>query len=1664
MDAVIVSGAEEDEKEGQEEGEETGPPSRSSPGLHGDRGRSADDGAADDGAADPADDGVDDGAADGDHLGCSASIHRRGESEGAHLEEGRSPTELNGATSGAGTCTGIASQEDVACGSGSSRSSGGQRCPASSLSALLGHILTSRDGPVVDTQTSIPEERWVQLFELMERQHQEKMEAQQHQYKQHLQMLHTQIVNSIHERSPDITPSHSSVQELNLTTSESEDERSKGSTRSEKSLSLRDLAEAPAGSTTDNRELHTHLHGQALTAEGSAHGAACSNAREHLGAESIQGEGSDDTEFNRSSDGSATVYSGSFGEARHLENVQESPRSLAASQGICAEGENLFSVGNKNDKPFGGLGRKEQTAESAAKSSADGAKQNADESQKGLQIEHLQSFSGHMGSQEDRGAMAPDVCVTGKLYQASGHLTGTVALGQTYRVLKPPGSNAMVESADDSRNASPTAERPLTSWVERQKQRQVWQKDAPAGAESADGPTGHAGPRPVGPIMASRHDKATQSIALDQLRHSEPGSDVAHFTPRGTRPVGPIASPQHHAKPTASLIPSLSRAGPVGSAAAQRHGDRAPAPHGGLMEHAARSVADEAFQQQHVHLAGPGTFPHGAAQPRGAVESPQHGAQSKWALASAEQHDGGAHAGHTVPPHVGQPVLSIIPPPLQQRSAFLRPATLPEHMTTAAQPAWLASMALSPVYRTPDTSKADSPDSLSQSEPESRASQASDCSLWHKSHSFGAETMRNGSPLHGRLSQIQPPGVSLRELYRERRSNSLDSRHPEPFGQFGPEAGLGFWLDESPLSPVHHVQNNAVSSDAVAASQKQTATSASHGKAAQASTNYQGQADVRKRSQAPASPKVACAARKTHSCARNGPAKAAPSCSGSPRRGENLPHSLPSGGSPIKSGRRAAASQKRDKRADGNTGDDTSSYACSESDWSMETSPSPQDPVQLSRLRVQLREKHARHLADLRSYYEGEIASLTEKLSKSSPRSPRREAQRASQRCDELERALKVTHQRIRDLELRNRELEAQLTEWRERYETAAVAARAMQQRLEEARAHVRQREGATLKLQARLRDVEHAFETAYKLSDDKEARIQREHKMLQDLLAEYESLAKENERVKEALRNTEDKLFDANNEISELKRMKSRLEAQIKQIEHEHVTTKARSSDGISSLLHINYSSSSPAVVESGVSPPAGDSPSSRRRWLTSRRDFSLFTGEPGPGPPLGSDHPGFSLSERMHSPPEKDDTRLQTSPDSPAGAAAAVAVQASIPPFLRPFPGNRDKGNGTDDGEDAGSREGPPQHPHPTQHSHIQGIGDGIGLVGVAGSPAKRDPPRGGGKEGRGRPLGSPPNRRSSSVPPSGRQHHPTPTKQALSNFPSPKRGSPMRDLSLGFSRLLGKEEGTPTRFDIQLNSVDQPCPPTPTASPRKRLQFIPLQNISAATSPVWSDGEGVRLSPRVESALSAVRAGTVTARAAWESDGAAALLAQGGGTSSHKPPTSSSSRTISHSTGMAGGILPSRQSKAVQTKAGTPGSAPSPSKPSGDQAQGQGHQGRDLPTGPSKQGAAAMSGGPARPYPTAGVKPVVLSAPYETEFSVQERMRTLGRLEKQLDELTLEKQQIESALSRIPSSGGRVTRQIRMDKDELEERLEKVNRELGSVRMTLKRFHVLRSSNST
>eukprot|EP00079_Xenopus_tropicalis_P029240 XP_012824498.1 PREDICTED: M-phase phosphoprotein 9 isoform X2 [Xenopus tropicalis] len=88
-------------------------------------------------------------------------------------------------------------------------------------------------------------------------------------------------------------------------------------------------------------------------------------------------------------------------------------------------------------------------------------------------------------------------------------------------------------------------------------------------------------------------------------------------------------------------------------------------------------------------------------------------------------------------------------------------------------------------------------------------------------------------------------------------------------------------------------------------------------------------------------------------------------------------------------------------------------------------------------------------------------------------------------------------------------------------------------------------------------------------------------------------------------------------------------------------------------------------------------------------------------------------------------------------------------------------------------------------------------------------------------------------------------------------------------------------------------------------------------------------------------------------------------------------------------------------------------------------------------------------------------ILLPPYETEFTYKDRMKYVADTERLFDELTHEKQQIEAVLSRLPCSGGRLSLQIRVKKEKLEDRLEKINRDLGSIRITLKKCNVLPTS---
>ncbi|NXU86964.1 MPP9 phase, partial [Xiphorhynchus elegans] len=209
-----------------------------------------------------------------------------------------------------------------------------------------------------------------------------------------------------------------------------------------------------------------------------------------------------------------------------------------------------------------------------------------------------------------------------------------------------------------------------------------------------------------------------------------------------------------------------------------------------------------------------------------------------------------------------------------------------------------------------------------------------------------------------------------------------------------------------------------------------------------------------------------------------------------------------------------------------------------------------------NRIRQNLREKHARHIADLRAYYDSEIQSLKQQL----------EANLSFEcfeklvylyvlnRCEQLDAALNEASARIKALENKNNLLEKQVAEWRERFQALSSSSRALQERIEDMRSSHKDKDNTISRLQARLSELQEAFEKAYKLSDNKNTRLKEENKMFQNLLGEYESLGKEHERVKDTLNTTENKLLDANTQISDLKRTILKLEAQLKQVEHENM------------------------------------------------------------------------------------------------------------------------------------------------------------------------------------------------------------------------------------------------------------------------------------------------------------------------------------------------------------------------------------------------------------------------------------------------------------------------------------------------------------------------------
>ncbi|XP_044099411.1 M-phase phosphoprotein 9 isoform X1 [Neovison vison] len=596
-----------------------------------------------------------------------------------------------------------------------------------------------------------------------------------------------------------------------------------------------------------------------------------------------------------------------------------------------------------------------------------------------------------------------------------------------------------------------------------------------------------------------------------------------------------------------------------------------------------------------------------------------------------------------------------------------------------------------------------------------------------------------------------------------------------------------------------------------------------------------------------------------------------------------------------------------------------------------------EDPVILSKIRQNLKEKHARHIADLRAYYESEINSLKQKLEAkeiSAVEDWKKTNQILVDRCGHLDNALNEATSRVRTLENKNNLLEIEVSDFRERFNAASSASKILQERIEEMRISNKEKDNTIIRLKSRLQDLEEAFENAYKLSDDKEARLKQENKMFQDLLGEYESLGKEHERVKDTLNTTENKLLDAHTQISDLKRTISKLEAQVKQVEHEN-------------MLSLRHNSKTPMRASRANTLATSDV--SRRKWLIPGAEYSIFTGQPLDAPDNRMDDqlvetcaPGY------HSPPEKD----SSSGSSPRSLSITKQRETSDTPVMKALKeleeGKIFKNWGTQtEKEDTSNKLA---NPRQTETS-----------VSAGRSPEKCTQQR--------QKRFNSGSQRSSSLPPSTRKSS-TPTKREIMLTPvtvaySPKR-SPKENLSPGFSHLLSKNESSPTRFDILLDDLDTvPVSALQRTNPRKQLQFLPLDDLEEKKYSEAAIDIHANHSPSPELLPNEVK--KVSVRSAWE------------------------------------------KNKSVSYEQCKPASV----------------------------------------------------APHGNDFEYTAKIRTLAETERFFDELTKEKDQIEAALSRMPSTGGRITLQTRLNQEALEDRLERINRELGSVRMTLKKFHVLRTS---
>ncbi|XP_076108518.1 uncharacterized protein LOC143076586 isoform X2 [Mytilus galloprovincialis] len=246
--------------------------------------------------------------------------------------------------------------------------------------------------------------------------------------------------------------------------------------------------------------------------------------------------------------------------------------------------------------------------------------------------------------------------------------------------------------------------------------------------------------------------------------------------------------------------------------------------------------------------------------------------------------------------------------------------------------------------------------------------------------------------------------------------------------------------------------------------------------------------------------------------------------------------------------------------------------------------PTNADDVFLSAsTRVSLREKHAKHMADLREYYEKELRELRGSLlTDMTEQTPYKRVSSENQnlvienrllreKIQDMENGTTVITRQCRELEQINHGLEIRAKEYAENLNESQAKLNNFRNKMEELQFYYREKDESAEQLEFQVKHLNDKIRAAKKTNQELTDQIQRERGVLHKISDKCEAAERDQQLIKESLSNTENKLYDARTEIVELKRTVSKLELENKRLSRENDNLHRRMQTG-NSILHGSF------------------------------------------------------------------------------------------------------------------------------------------------------------------------------------------------------------------------------------------------------------------------------------------------------------------------------------------------------------------------------------------------------------------------------------------------------------------------------------------------------------